>query len=108
MLRYDWKNINYLLVKRWVMSKRLFVGSLPWEVASEELKSLFQSCGIVSDAVVLTDRQTGRSKGFGFVEFENDAEAMAAIEKFNGYDLKGRKIVVNEAAPKAPKSLFMG
>lgn len=90
------------------MSKRLFVGSLPWVVASEELKALFETCGKVADAVVLTDRQTGQSKGFGFVEFENDAEALTAIEKFNGYDLKGRKIVVNEAAPKAPKSLFVG
>lgn len=90
------------------MSKRLFVGSLPWAVGSDELRSLFESCGKVADAVVLTDRQTGQSKGFGFVEFDIDAEALAAIEKFNGYDLKGRKIVVNEAAPKAPKSLFVG
>jgi len=90
------------------MSKRLFVGSLPWAVSSEELKALFESCGTVADAVVLSDKQTGRSKGFGFVEFTNDAEALAAVEKFNGYDLKGRKIVVNEAAPKAPKSLFVG
>ena len=90
------------------MSKRLFVGSLPWTVSSDELRSLFESCGSVSDAVVLTDRQTGKSKGFGFVEFANDSEAIMAIEKYNGYDLKGRKIVVNEAAPKAPKSLFVG
>ncbi len=88
------------------MAKRLFVGSLPWVVTSEELRQLFESCGTVSDAVVLTDRQTGRSKGFGFVEFANDAEGLAAIEKFNGSELKGRKIVVNEAAPKSPKSLF--
>lgn len=90
------------------MSKRLFVGSLPWTVSSEELRSLFETCGTVADAVVLTDRQTGKSKGFGFVEFTNDSEAVLAIEKYNGYDLKGRKIVVNEAAPKAPKSLFVG
>jgi cold-inducible RNA-binding protein len=90
------------------MSKRLFVGSLPWAVSSEELKALFESCGTVADAVVLSDKQSGRSKGFGFVEFTNDAEALVAIQKYNGYDLKGRKIVVNEAAPKAPKSLFVG
>jgi cold-inducible RNA-binding protein len=89
------------------MAKRLFVGSLPWSVTSDELRQLFESCGTVSDAVVLSDRQTGRSKGFGFVEFANDAEALAAIEKFNNSDLHGRKMVVNEAAPKAPKSLFM-
>ena len=88
------------------MAKRLFVGSLPWSVSSDELRSMFSSCGTVSDAVVLTDRQTGRSKGFGFVEFENDAEGLSAIEKFNGSEVGGRKIVVNEAAPKAPRSLF--
>lgn len=90
------------------MAKRLFVGSLPWSVTSDELRQLFETCGAVSDAVVLSEKQTGRSKGFGFVEFANDAEALAAIEKFNGADLHGRKMVVNEAAPKAPKSLFMG
>jgi RNA recognition motif-containing protein len=88
------------------MAKRLFVGSLPWAVTSEELRQLFETCGTVADAIVLSDRQTGRSKGFGFVEFQNDAEGLAAIEKFNGSELKGRKIVVNEAAPKAPRSLF--
>lgn len=90
------------------MAKRLFVGSLPWSVTSEEIRQLFETCGVVSDAVVLSDRQTGKSKGFGFVEFQNDAEALAAVAKFNGADLHGRKMVVNEAAPKAPKSLFMG
>lgn len=88
------------------MAKRLFVGSLPWSVTNEELRQLFETYGTVSDAVVLTERQTGRSKGFGFVEFANDAEALAAIDKLNGADLHGRKLVVNEAAPKAPRSLF--
>jgi len=88
------------------MAKRLFVGSLPWSVTSEELKSLFQLCGTVSDAVVISDRQTGRSKGYGFVEFVNDPDGLTAIQKYNGSELQGRKIVVNEAAPKAPKSLF--
>jgi len=88
------------------MAKRLFIGSLPWSVTSDELRSAFSSVGTVSDAVVMTDRQTGKSKGFGFVEFPNDDEALAAIDKFNGCELHGRKIVVNEAAPKAPKSLF--
>lgn len=88
------------------MAKRLFVGSLPWSVTNEELRQLFETYGTVSDAVVLTERQTGRSKGFGFVEFANDTEALAAIEKLNGTDLHGRKLVVNEAAPKAPRSLF--
>jgi RNA recognition motif-containing protein len=86
--------------------KRLFVGSLPWTISSEELRSIFESCGQVSDAIVLTDRQTGRSKGYGFVEFPNDEEGLAAVQKYNGSELQGRKIVVNEAAPKVPKSLF--
>jgi RNA recognition motif-containing protein len=86
--------------------KRLFVGSLPWSISSEELRSIFESCGQVSDAIVLTDRQTGRSKGYGFVEFPNDEEGLAAVQKYNGSELQGRKIVVNVAAPKAPKSLF--
>jgi cold-inducible RNA-binding protein len=94
------------LSRKVCMAKRLFVGSLPWSVTSDELRSLFESVGTVSDAVVLTERGTGRSKGFGFVEFENDQEGLAAIEKFNGYELKGRNIVVNEAAPKAPRTLF--
>lgn len=88
------------------MSKRLFVGSLPWSVTSEELRSLFETCGSVSDAVVMMDRQTGKSKGFGFVEFSDDADALMAVKKFNDHAMAGRKIVVNVAAPKAPKSLF--
>lgn len=88
------------------MAKRLFVGSLPWSVTSEELRSLFSACGMVTDAVVMMDRQTGKSKGFGFVEFDQDSEALSAVETFNDSTLGGRKIVVNVAAPKAPKSLF--
>ena len=90
------------------MAKRLFVGSLPWLVTSEEIKSLFESCGVVNDAVVITDRQTGKSKGYGFVEFKNDIDGLTAVEKYNGYELHGRKIVVNEAAPKTPRTLFAG
>jgi RNA recognition motif-containing protein len=74
------------------MAIRLFVGSLSWSVTSDELRSVFERCGEVNDAVVLTDRQTGKSKGYGFVEFKHDAEALAAVEKFNGYELSGRKI----------------
>lgn len=88
------------------MAKRLFVGSLPWSVTSDELKILFEACGAVSDVIVISDRQTGRSKGYGFVEFAHDDDGTAAVLKFNGSDLKGRKIVVNEATPKSPKSLF--
>jgi len=87
---------------------RLFVGSLPWSITSEDLKLLFQRIGEVSDAVVLTDKQTGKSKGFGFVEMKHQKDVDPAVAKFNGYDLKGRTIVVNRAEPKAKKTLFMG
>ncbi len=82
------------------MSKKLFVGSLPWAVNDEALKEAFESYGNVVSAKVVTDRQTGRSRGFGFVEMESDSEASAAIEALNGSDLNGRNIVVNEAKPK--------
>jgi len=80
--------------------KKLFVGSLPWEVDDQKLGDLFSQFGSVVSAVVLKDRMTGRSRGFGFVEMANDNEATEAIEKLNGSDLDGRKIVVNEARPR--------
>ncbi len=82
------------------MSKKLFVGSLPWAVNDEALKEAFTQYGNVVSAKVVTDRQTGRSRGFGFVEMESDSEASAAIEALNGSDFNGRNIVVNEAKPK--------
>jgi RNA recognition motif-containing protein len=82
------------------VSKKLFVGSLPWAVNDESLKQAFAPYGKVVSATVVTDRRSGRSKGFGFVEMENDSEAKAAIEALNGSELNGRNIVVNEAKPK--------
>ncbi|HEY6438001.1 MAG TPA: RNA-binding protein [Ignavibacteriaceae bacterium] len=82
------------------MSKKLFVGSLPWAVNDDGLKQAFSSYGKVISATVVVDRRSGRSKGFGFVEMENDSEAKAAIEALNGSELEGRSIVVNEAKPK--------
>jgi len=82
------------------VSKKLFVGSLPWAVNDEALKEAFTQYGNVVSANVVTDRQTGRSRGFGFVEMESDSEASAAIEALNGSDFNGRNIVVNEAKPK--------
>ena len=80
--------------------KKLFVGSLPWAVDDQKLNDLFSQFGKVVSAVVLKDKMTGRSRGFGFVEMENDNEATEAIEKLNGSDMEGRKIVVNEARPR--------
>ncbi len=82
------------------MSTKLFVGSLPWAVNDDALKSAFEVHGSVVSAKVITDRQTGRSRGFGFVEMENESEASKAIEALNGAELKGRNIVVSEAKPK--------
>jgi RNA recognition motif-containing protein len=89
-------------------ARRAFVGSLPWSVTSEQLKMLFSRMGTVTDAVVLADKQTGKSKGYGFVEMSSAEELQAAINKFNGYEMQGRTLVVNAAEPKSPKTLFMG
>jgi len=79
---------------------KLFVGGLPFATTDEELQELFAAHGTVASAVVVKDRETGRSKGFGFVEFENDEEGKAAEKALNGSDLGGRSITVNEARPK--------
>ncbi len=85
------------------MSKKLFVGSLAWGTTDDTLQAHFAQCGTVASAKVVTDRDSGRSRGFGFVEFDNDAEADAAVEKLNNSDLDGRTITVNEARPKEDK-----
>lgn len=82
------------------MSTKLFVGSLPWAVTDDVLKSVFETHGQVVSAKVITDRQTGKSRGFGFVEMENESEANNAIQALNGSELKGRNIIVSEAKPK--------
>ncbi len=82
------------------MSTKLFVGSLPWAVNDEALRAAFEAHGTVVSAKVITDRQTGRSRGFGFVEMENETQASSAIQALNGAELKGRNIIVSEAKPK--------
>ena len=79
------------------MSTKLFVGSLPWSVNDEELKETFEKHGTVVSAKVITDRDTRRSRGFGFVEMENQDEAVKAIRALNESELNGRNIVVNQA-----------
>ena len=79
---------------------KLFVGGLPFSTTDDELSQAFGAYGTVASAVVVKDRDTGRSKGFGFVEFENDEEGKAAEKALNGSDLGGRSITVNEARPK--------
>jgi len=81
------------------MSNKLYVGGLPYETTEDELKDFFAQAGTVSSATVITDRASGRSKGFGFVEMSSDEEAKKAIEMFNGKDFGGRNITVDEARP---------
>ena len=89
---------------------KLFVGGLPFATTDEELSELFSAHGTVSYAKVITDRETGRSKGFGFVEFENDDEGKAAEKAMNGTEIGGRSITVNEARPREerPRRDFNG
>ena len=86
-----------------MQNSKLFVGNLDFTVTADDLKSLFAGAGTVTDAAVISDKMTGRSRGFGFVTMTTDDEAKAAIEKFNQYDLKGRKINVNVARPMEPR-----
>ncbi len=81
------------------MAKRLFVGGLPYAYSSQQLQDLFAQFGAISSCTIITDKFSGRSKGFGFVEFEADDAADKAIETLNGSELEGRKIVVNVARP---------
>ena len=85
------------------MAKRIYVGGLSYGTTSEELRDYFEQIGPVVSADVNTDRETGRSRGFGFVEMENDADADAAVEQLNGTELDGRTLTVSEARERAPR-----
>ncbi len=86
------------------MAKKLYVGSLSYNTTDDQLKQHFSQAGTVDSATVITDKMSGRSKGFGFVEMSTDEEATKAVEMFNGQDLDGRQIVVNEARPMQPRA----
>lgn len=81
------------------MSTKLFVGSLSYSVNDDQLKDAFAAAGTVVSAKVIIDRETGRSKGFGFVEMSNEDEAKAAIDQLNGKEIEGRAVAVSEARP---------
>ena len=81
------------------MAKKLYVGGLSYDTTENALKEMFAKAGTVESATVITDRMSGRSKGFGFVEMSSDEEAKKAVETFNGKELDGRTITVNEARP---------
>ena len=86
------------------MGKKLYVGNLPFSATDQVLVDTFSECGTVESAKIIMDRDSGRSKGFGFVEMSSDSEATAAIEKFNGADWEGRAMTVNEARPQEPRT----
>jgi cold-inducible RNA-binding protein len=89
------------------MATKLYVGGLPYSTQEDALKELFSQAGNVTSAVIIMDKMSGRSKGFGFVEMSSDEEAQNAVSMFNGQDFEGRKLTVNEARPmeaRAPKT----
>lgn len=86
------------------MGRKLYVGNLPFSATEEDLMSKFSACGAVESAKLITDRDTGRSKGFGFVEMGSDSDAQAAIDKLNGQDFGGRPMTVNEARPQKKRT----
>lgn len=89
------------------MATKLYVGGLPYSTTQDELRDAFSKAGAVASASIIMDKMTGRSRGFGFVEMENDADAQKAIEMMNNSDFGGRKLTVNEAKPmeaRAPRS----
>lgn len=90
------------------MGKKLYVGNLPYTTSDSDLQQLFAQHGTVASAQVIMDRDTGRSKGFGFVEMASDSEAQAAINGLHGKDMAGRPLTVNEARPKENKGFGGG
>lgn len=86
------------------MAKKIYVGNLPWSATNQSLEQLFSAHGKVRSAEVISDRETGRSRGFGFVEMESDDEGQNAIDALNGADVGGRAITVNEARERAPRT----
>ena len=86
------------------MAKKLYVGGIAYGTSEDTLKNHFAQAGAVESASIIMDKMTGRSKGFGFVQFANDADADKAINMFNGQELEGRKLTVNEARPMEPRA----
>jgi RNA recognition motif-containing protein len=86
------------------MAKKLYVGNLPYSATQQTLSDTFSQAGSVTSATIITDKMSGRSKGFGFVEMANDDEAQKAIDMFNGKEMDGRALTVNEARPMEPRA----
>ena len=93
------------------MAKKLYVGGIPYSTTEDELKAAFAEMGEVTSSAIIIDKMTGRSKGFGFIEMANDADADKAVTEMNGKDFQGRTLTVNEARPleeRAPRREFGG
>lgn len=97
--------VRLALLKGNVVNKKLYVGNLPYKTTSDQLQQLFSQAGSVTSATVISDKFSGRSKGFGFVEMSSDDDASKAIDMFNGQEMEGRKLIVNEARPMAPRPM---
>jgi cold-inducible RNA-binding protein len=82
------------------VNKKLYIGNLPYSATAEEIRALFEQVGEIADVAVISDRETGRSKGFGFVEMATEDLAQEAIRRFNGYSMNNRPLTVNEARPR--------
>jgi len=85
------------------MARKIYVGNLPWSTTSSDLEAMFSPHGAVRSAEVISDRETGRSRGFGFVEMETDEGLQAAINALNGHEVNGRPLTVNEARERTPR-----
>lgn len=90
------------------MAKNIYVGNLVWDATADDLLEIFNKHGKVTRAQVITDRETGRSRGFGFVEMDNDSEAQKAIDTLNGAEHNGRPLTVNEARPRESRGPGVG
>jgi RNA recognition motif-containing protein len=95
--------INSRLLRFVFMSRKIYVGNLPWSTTSADLEAMFAPHGAVRSAEVISDRETGRSRGFGFVEMESDEGLQAAIDALNGHEINGRPLTVNEARERTPR-----
>jgi len=91
-----------------IYGKKLYVGGLPYNTSEESLKEYFSQAGAVESAAIITDKFSGKSKGFGFIEMSSDEEAQTAIEMFNGKEFEGRNLTVNEARPREERPLNKG
>jgi cold-inducible RNA-binding protein len=97
-LRDYWKRVRV----RDIMNKKLYVGGLSYSTTDDSLKAAFEQAGTVESATVILDKMSGRSRGFGFVEMSTEEEATKAIEMFDGQEIDGRKVAVNESRPQKP------